>query len=146
MKTNRYIRVVKVILLGMLVLAFASGQATERRSVNGGEDQERILPVEDYGESWITGDSNGDGRIDYALKLDDRGQKRYEAVDHNKDGRMDNFYYYRNGVLHRQEIDTNYDGKIDLWIYMYDGVRVRAYERDTNHDGTPDLIRRFGES
>ncbi len=146
MKTNRYTRLIKVVLLGMIILAYASGQTTERRFQGGDGEALRILPVEEYREPWITGDTNNDGRINYALMLNDRGVKRYEAVDHNNDGMMDNFYYYQNGVLSRQEIDTNYDGRIDLWIHMYDGVRVRGYERDTNHDGTADLIREFGGS
>lgn len=132
--------------MGTLVLAYAAGQAPAQRGDNDSDDFERLVNVNEYSEPWITGDTNGDGLINYALKLDDRGQKKYEAVDHNHDGRMDNFYFYRNGVLVRQEIDTNYDDSIDLWIYMYDGVRVRGYERDTNHDGTPDLIRDFSES
>lgn len=147
MKTIRSFRTLKIIFLGTVALTLATGQAAERRPVPDEQDEyERILPVEEYREPWITGDTNNDGRTDYALKLDDRGQKRFEAVDHNNDGMMDNFYYYRNGVLSRQEIDTNYDGRIDLWIHMYDGVRVRGYDRDTNHDGVPDLIRRYDGS
>jgi hypothetical protein len=58
---------------------------------------------------------------------------------------MDDFYVYRNGVLHMELLDTNFDGEIDLWIYMYDGVRVRGYERDTNFDGSIDLVKDFGD-
>ncbi|MFA7566734.1 MAG: hypothetical protein WCY01_06880, partial [Alkalispirochaeta sp.] len=82
--------------------------------------------------------------IDYALKLDENGMKLYEAMDFNGDGVMDDFYFYRNEVLIRQELDTNFDGNIDLRIFMYDGVRVERYERDTNHDGNVDLVREFG--
>ncbi len=57
---------------------------------------------------------------------------------------MDDFYFYRNEVLYREELDTNYDGNIDLWIYMFDGVRIERYERDTNYDGTIDVVREFG--
>ena len=146
MKTNTYTTFIKILILGTMVLTLVPGQATQRRSDDSDEKEPRILNVDDYGEAWITGDTNNNGRIDYALRLDDRGRKEREAVDHNNDGYMDNFYYYRNGVLSRQELDTNYDGKIDLWIFMYDGVRVQRYERDTNHDGTADLVREFGGS
>ncbi len=146
MKTIRRTILVKSILLSTLVLTVATAQTEERHRLNQNDGEERILSVEDYHEPWITGDTNGDGSTDYALKLDDQGRKKLEAVDHNNDGTMDNFYYYRNGVLSRQEIDTNYDGRIDLWIYMHDGVRVQGYERDTNHDGVVDFTREFGDS
>lgn len=92
------------------------------------------------------GDRNNDGVTDYALRLDDSGEKKYEAVDHNHDGIMDNFYFYSQGLLKRQEIDTNFDGNIDLWVFMDDGVHVKGFDRDTNHDGQVDLVRRYGEN
>lgn len=146
MKSRNSFRLVPAVILGTAVLSLVTGQTAERTTFDSDREEERILSVEDYREPWITGDSNGDGAVDYALRLDDRGRKEREAVDHNNDGMMDNFYYYQNGVLSRQEIDTNYDSNIDLWIYMYDGARVDRYERDTNHDGTIDLVRTFGES
>lgn len=146
MKTNSYTTIIKILILGTMVLTLVPGQATQRRSAEENDKDPRILNVDEYGDPWITGDTNENGRVNYALRRDDRGRKEREAVDHNHDGYMDNFYYYRNGVLHRQEIDTNYDGKIDLWIYMYDGVRVERYERDTNHDGEIDVVRVFGGS
>ena len=72
--------------------------------------------------------------------------KEREVLDHNHDGKMDDFYFYSNEVLQRQELDTNYDGSIDLWVFMKDGVYVERYERDTNHDGTADEIRDYGEA
>lgn len=128
------------------VVIGVTAQTAERGSRGETEEKEElVLPVEEYRNPWITGDTNNDGRTDYALELTERGLKRREAVDHNNDGFMDNFYFYRNGVLDRQEIDTNYDGAIDLRVHMYDGVRVRGYERDTNHDGEFDLVKQFGE-
>jgi hypothetical protein len=105
-----------------------------------------IFDVREYNRSWILGDTSGDGRTDYALQMDSNGRKKTEAVDHNNDGFMDNFYFYENGVLHMQKLDTNHDGQIDLWIFMHRGVYIREYHRDTNHDGTVDLVRSFGES
>lgn len=110
------------------------------------EGEPLIFDVREYSRSWILGDTSGDGRTDYALQMDDRGRKKMEAVDHNNDGFMDNFYIYENGVLQMQKLDTNHDGQIDLWIFMYRGVYIREYQRDTNHDGTIDLVRTFGES
>ena len=95
------------------------------------------------GAGWIVGDTNGNGRIDYALKLNERFLKEMEAVDTNHDGRMDNFYFYRNEVLVREEIDSNHDGRIDLWVFLTGGIYIERYERDTNHDGVIDRVRRY---
>ncbi|MFW5695077.1 MAG: hypothetical protein ACOCYB_07905 [Alkalispirochaeta sp.] len=109
------------------------------------EEFEPIFSVDDYDDSWITGDTSSDGSVDYALQLDEDNEKRFEAMDFNRDGLMDDFYIYQGGVLHMELLDTNFDGEIDLWIYMYDGVRVRGYERDTNFDGNIDLVKEFGD-
>lgn len=100
----------------------------------------------EYGDRWITGDRNDDGITDYALLLDEENLKLKEAVDFNDDGYMDDFYYYSNEVLIRQEIDTNYDQSVDLWVYLHRGVYVERYERDTDHDGKPDIVKDFDES
>lgn len=133
-------------LLIVLSISVLGAQSAERVVGDGDEAFEKIFPVEEYDSSWIVGDTNNDERSDYALKLNDRGQKRLEAVDFNFDGLMDDFYQYRNGVLHREELDTNFDGVVDLWIFMHDGVRVAGYERDTDFDGVVDIVKEFGDS
>lgn len=137
-------RITQVLLMLTLVLTIAGAQAVERID-DSDEEFEPIFDVDDYGEAWITGDTSSDGSVDYALQLNDENEKRYEAMDYNQDGMMDDFYIYRNGVLHAELLDTNFDGEIDLWIYMHDGVRVRGYERDTNYDGSIDLVKEFGD-
>lgn len=131
-----------MVLLTM-TMTFLGAQTMDPRE-DRQEDLPRIFPVDEYDSTWIVGDTNGDGRIDYALKRTEEGLKRFEVIDYNGDGLMDDFYFYQNEVLFREELDTNYDGRIDLWIYMYDGVRIERYERDTNYDGTIDLVRDFG--
>lgn len=132
------------IVLLICSMALVTAQQVERPVTS--EEFAFTFSVEDYATGWLTGDSNGDGVLDYALRLDDAGEKRYEAVDFNFDGQMDDFYVYAGGVLARQEVDSNFDGAVDLWIYMHDGVRIQRYERDTNHDGVADVVRDFGES
>lgn len=138
-------RIFQTVVLFALVLAIAGAQTVERTD----EEESEFVPtfaVADYDGSWITGDTDDDGRIDYALQLDDASEKRYEAMDFNGDGLMDDFYIYRGGVLAAEQLDTNFDGSIDLWIFMHDGIRVRGYQRDTDYDGTVDLVKEFGES
>jgi hypothetical protein len=137
-------RISQALLLLTLVLSIAGAQAVERLEASD-EDFEPLFAVDDYDDTWITGDTSSDGSVDYALQVDDANEKRFEAIDYNRDGLMDDFYVYRNGVLHMELLDTNFDGEIDLWIYMYDGVRVRGYERDTNFDGSIDLVKDFGD-
>jgi hypothetical protein len=72
------------------------------------------------------------------------GRKMYEELDFNNDGRMDDFYYYTDGVLERREIDSNYDDAVDVWVYIYEGVYVERYERDTDFDGEIDEVETFG--
>lgn len=108
-------------------------------------DPRQHFDVAAYRESdgWIISDTNGDGLIDYALKLDGELRKVMEALDYSHDGRMDNFYFYDRDALIREEIDTNHDGRIDLWVYLEGGIYVVRWERDTNHDGYIDTVRAY---
>lgn len=130
-----------LLLLG--ALSFVSAQTVGAPTVRSEPEQQHIFRVTEYGAPWITGDTSGNGKVDYAIKVDEFGRKVAEAVDYNGDGFMDDFYTYRAGVLVRQELDTNFDQRIDLWIFMEEGVYVRGYHRDTNHDGVIDVRREF---
>jgi hypothetical protein len=89
-------------------------------------------------------DTSGSGGIDYRVYYDQRGKVAQEEMDYNHRGRMDTFYYYKDGVLQRVEIDSKGSGKIDIWVYVKDGTYVSRYERDTTGTGKPDLVRNFG--
>jgi hypothetical protein len=94
--------------------------------------------------SIVESDSTGSGVIDYRVYYDQRGKVAQEEMDYNHRGRMDTFYYYKDGVLQRVEIDSKGTGKIDIWVYLVDGSYVQRYERDTTGSGKPDLVRNFG--
>lgn len=139
MRIARVLIGASVILIGTFSV-YATGPQRARPLAS---DQHFEVEAYSNGAGWIVGDTNGDGRIDYALKLNDVFRKEMEAVDTNHDGRMDNFYFYRNEVLVREEIDSNHDGRIDLWVFLTGGIYIERYERDTNHDGVIDLVRRY---
>lgn len=91
----------------------------------------------------IESDRDGDGSVDYLVRVDDAGRKTYEELDFNYDSVMDDFYYYSAGVLLRREIDTNYDEEVDVWVYIHEGVYIERYERDLDFDGIVDQIKDF---
>ncbi|MGI9256791.1 MAG: hypothetical protein ACR2PY_07650 [Salinispira sp.] len=92
-----------------------------------------------------TNDLNADGNIDHVVMFDDQGNKSFEILDFDKDGSMDDFYFYRGGVLIRQEIDRNSDHQVDIWIYIVDGIYIEGYEMDNDFDGRIDLIKLYSD-
>ena len=141
-------RILYLLLISLLIAAPLPAADGERPEAEDEQDEEDplIFDVEEYGEEWLVGDTSGDGRVDYALRRNDAGEKEREAVDFDGDGQMDDFYFYTpRGALEGQLVDTNYDGAIDLWITIHDGVYVSGYRRDTDYDGEIDLEKEFGE-
>lgn len=128
-----------LILLPVVVLAISTGDSEYPRQT----EPDQYFDAGKYGEPWITSDRDGDGRVDYALLLTEELQKDREVMDFNFDGMMDDFYFYSNDVLVREELDTNYDGAIDLWVFLHRGVYVERYERDTDYDGMPDIVKDY---
>jgi hypothetical protein len=100
---------------------------------------------EEYGEPWILVDMNEDGIIDHTLLLNDEGDRVEEAMDFNKDGFMDVFYFYKKGALKYQHIDTNYDKKIDVWVTLKEGIYIQKYVMDVDFDGKPDITKDYDE-
>jgi hypothetical protein len=147
---RRLFRVQRWIGVGCVVvfLGVGIGAAAQGAENPGARRDQRhsvpVFPVGEYDSSWMVLDRSGNGSIDYAIKLDRNLEKVMEAVDHDNNGFMDDFYFYNeDSVFIRQEIDTNGNQAIDLWIHIEDGVYVRKWERDTNHDGTPDLVKEY---
>ncbi len=95
--------------------------------------------------SGVVEDHSASGDVDYRVFYDHLGKVEHEELASKHDGKLDTFYYYKDGVLQRVEIDTKGTGRIDLWVYlMPDGNHVQRYERDTTGSGKPDVVRVFG--
>ncbi len=92
----------------------------------------------------LTMDRNFDGLVDYTLVYRSNGNKEYEELDFNYDGKLDDFYFYRSGVLERRTVDTNYDGRVDLWVFLDEGVYIWKVERDTDFNGEVDYVKNYG--
>ena len=91
-------------------------------------------------------DRDFDGVVDHHIRYDGAGRKEFEEFDFDYDEAMDDFYYFTDGVLERQEIDSNFDGAIDTWVFLDSGIYISRYERDLDHDGIVDQVRDFGDA
>jgi hypothetical protein len=141
---NKPIKAIAAISFCMITISAASSLAAdngEDRNRDGKPD--RWIESRTGGGQIIKSDNNFDGEIDYILELDSSSNKIYEEMDFNLDGQMDDFYFYRTGVLERQEIDTNYDTKPDVWIYLNKGIYVNKVERDKDFDGVVDYTKTY---
>ena len=135
-----------VALATLLFLVLAGGVADTTYPDSRPLSADQFFDPAEYDESWFTDDRDENGVIDYAIRLDDQGYRVQEAMDFNYDGLMDDFYFYSNDVLQREEIDSNYDGQIDIWVFLYHGVYIRMWEQDTDYDGVIDVREDYDET
>jgi hypothetical protein len=91
-------------------------------------------------------DTNGDGMQDYYAQTNQSGAKVMEVMDFNHDGKMDDFYFYENGILQRRAVDSNYDEQIDLWVYLRGGVYIERYLRDADYNGSFETVKEFEDA
>ena len=130
----------------ILLTAFCFSAAAASNDEQQEEDPVQSAGKDQNGITSITSDRDNDGSIDYVLQFDENGTKVYEELDFNFDGEMDDFYFYKEGVLSKREIDTNYDENVDVWVYLHEGVYIERYERDLDYDGTVDQVKDFSEA
>jgi hypothetical protein len=128
-------------LLAAVCMAFTAGPGANAESTVPAAPQ---APPQGLPNGVVEVDRSGSGAVDYRVYYDSQGKVSREEMDYNHHGRMDTFYYYRNGVLERVEIDSKGSGSIDIWVYIADGKYIQRWERDTTGSGRPDLVRTFG--
>lgn len=115
-------------------------------TVDSNSDEDIDIWVEELegGNVIISRDTNFDGKVDSKLEMDAKSLSIYEESDFDLDGAMDNFYYYENGIIIRQEVDSNYDNKIDVWVHIVnEGKTISRYEKDLDYDGVIDKVKDF---
>ncbi|WP_212636988.1 hypothetical protein [Desulfacinum hydrothermale] len=79
-------------------------------------------------------DTNGDGKVDQVVHLDDRRRPLRLEVDRDGDGFFETVQHYRSGELDWLESDTDGDGRRETRVRYDQGIRVRV-EMDTDGDG-----------
>ena len=132
--------------IGIVIFLFISINIYADYSLDSNSDGVPDIWVEELGEDGyiISSDTNFDGDIDAVLTMDSNKISQHEETDYNLDGTMDNFYYYKDGFVVRQEVDSNYDKKIDIWVYIVnEGRTISRYEKDLDFDGVVDKVKEF---
>ena len=138
-------KITTLVVLLVCVAAWGYGSSQNEADTNNDGKVDQWMEYPEEGVTLMKFDRDFDGIIDYAVKVDEMGNKLYEELDYDYDGFMDDFYFYNTGVLIRREVDTNFDRAVDLWVYITEGVYVERYERDTDYNGEVDLVKNFGE-
>lgn len=86
-------------------------------------------------------DFDHDGRKDWVVAYNRKGNPLYEKADFDFDGKWDYYAIYdpKTGLVAEVERDTNFDGKFDV-KEIYDSTgQLQTVTRDRNGDGKPDV-------
>ena len=86
-------------------------------------------------------DFDHDGRKDWVVAYNRKGNPVYEKADFDFDGKWDMSAVFdpKTGLISEVERDTNFDGKFDVKeVYDSNGALVTV-ERDRNGDNKPDM-------
>lgn len=137
-------------LIIILTLFFQSniilGQTTYKEyDTNGDGKVDRWIWLYNGFEQKVLMDLNYDGIPDaeYRYAITEYGSiPQFQQFDTNFDGKFDDFYYFENGKLVRQEIDSNYDGRVDIIIYIQDNY-IYKIEQDKDFDGKFETVTNY---
>jgi hypothetical protein len=137
------IKALAVAVFSLAALAPAGCSPAVSLDNNGDGRPDQWYEVEGEQVRAVSMDRNYDGKVDYTAEYDSEQRKVREELDFNFDGRMDDFYYFENGVLVREEIDTNFDGRVDLWVLLQ-GSEIHGYRMDRDFDGVAEVVKDYG--
>lgn len=90
-------------------------------------------------------DFDHDGRKDWVVAYNAKGNAIYEKADFDYDGKWDMSAVFdtKTGLVAEVERDTDFDGKFDVKeIYDSAGV-LSSVRRDRNHDSNPDVWEQY---
>src|SRR5690242_1396541 len=111
----------------------------------------RLFKTEDQGGTKVESltckqvDFDHDGRKDWVVGYNDKGNPSFEKADLDYDGKFDYSAVYdpKTNLIVEVERDTDFDGTYDeKEIYGADGV-IQSVRRDRNKDGKPDLWEQY---
>jgi hypothetical protein len=111
----------------------------------------RLYKTEDEGGTkveWLTCkqvDFDHDGRKDWVVAYNRKGNMLFEKADFDYDGKWDMSAIYdsKTGVVAEVERDTDFDGKFDVKEIYDSAGQLTSVRRDRNGDGQPDLWEQY---
>src|SRR5690242_14495895 len=118
---------------------------------DGKPDVWRLYKTEDDGGTkveWLTCkqvDFDHDGRKDWVVAYNRKGNPLYEKADFDYDGKWDmsTVYDTKTGLKAEVERDTDFDGKFDVKEIYDSAGQLTSVRRDRNGDGQPDLWEQY---
>ena len=118
---------------------------------DGKPDVWRLYKTEDDGGTkveWLTCkqvDFDHDGRKDWVVAYNRKGNPLYEKADFDYDGKWDMSTVYdpKTGLKAEVERDTDFDGKFDVKEVYDSAGQLTSVRRDRNGDGQPDLWEQY---
>lgn len=111
--------------------------SAERVDVNGDGRPDIMIVRNGQQELCRAVDLNLDGVIDRWTYLDANGKVRRQESDYDRDGRIDEIAYFRDGVLIEKHRATTLHNRLDTWHFYENGKLVRT-ERDSRGDAVID--------
>ena len=90
-------------------------------------------------------DFDHDGRKDWVVGYNRKGNTLFEKADFDYDGKWDMSAIYdtKTGLLAEVERDTDFDGKFDVKEVYDSAGQLTSVRRDRNGDGQPDLWEQY---
>jgi len=93
-------------------------------------------------------DFDRDGRKDWVVAYNRKGNALFERADFDYDGKWDmsSIYDTKTNALAEVERDTDFDGKFDVKEVYDTGGTLTSVRRDRNSDGQPDLWEQYKDT